>query len=135
MSKSLHKTEERLKDVKKIRDELETAIDSLRDDLSKTEQKKKDLQHKVRSLEVKVTTQPCRSQFLSTACSPLDICHQGEAGLGYHHCHPHPFYLLLLFCILQPPFVSFLWGYFRAGRYLTILCEIYFVKMSRNSSV
>ena len=60
VSKSLHKTEERLKDVKKIRDELETAIDSLRDDLSKTEQKKKDLQHKVRSLEVKATTQPCR---------------------------------------------------------------------------
>ena len=52
VSKSLHKTEERLKDVKKTRDELETAIDSLRDDLSKTEQKKKDLQHKVRSPEV-----------------------------------------------------------------------------------
>ena len=48
VSRSLHKTEERLKDVKKVRDELEMAIDSLRDDLSKTEHKKKDLQHKVR---------------------------------------------------------------------------------------
>ena len=45
--KSLNKTESALKKVTKDRDELESAIDKLRDELSKTEVTKKELKHQV----------------------------------------------------------------------------------------
>ena len=45
--KNLNKTESSLKKVTKDRDELESAIDKLRDELSKTEVTKKELKHQV----------------------------------------------------------------------------------------
>ena len=45
--KSLNKTESTLKKVIKDRDELESVIDKLRDELSKTEVTKKELKHQV----------------------------------------------------------------------------------------
>ena len=45
--KNLNKTESALKKVTKDRDELESAIDKLRGELSKTEVTKKELKHQV----------------------------------------------------------------------------------------
>ena len=47
LSKSLSKTEDRLKKVTKDRDDQEKAVDKLRVELSKTEKAKKQLQHQV----------------------------------------------------------------------------------------
>ena len=46
-TKNLNKSEANLKKVTKDRDELESAIDQLRDELSKTEVTKKQLKHQV----------------------------------------------------------------------------------------
>ena len=53
LSKSLKKSEERLKRVEKDRDQLNVAIDKLRDNLASTENQKKDLLHQVKHLFTK----------------------------------------------------------------------------------